>query len=132
MEGRRQTVQRQLILEGLRELNIHATAEQVFEYVNEHAPSIGKATVYRNLRQMSEDGEILSIGTLTGSMHYDHNCHLHYHCICENCLRIFDVEGDFSEIGEKVQGADGFDIKECVVSFKGICWDCKDVDGNSA
>jgi len=128
MEGKRKTLQRILILQALKELDIHATAEQVFEHITKSAPSIGKATVYRNLRQMAETGEILNIGALTGSMHYDHNCHLHYHCICENCLKIFDVEEDFLDITKKPRDMVGFDIKECIVSFKGLCWECKDAN----
>ncbi|MCL2565840.1 MAG: transcriptional repressor [Defluviitaleaceae bacterium] len=126
MEGKRNTVQRQIIYGALKELDIHASAEQVFEYVKNIAPSIGKATVYRNLRRMAEEGEIMSIGNLTGSMHYDHNCHTHYHCVCDNCMKIFDVEEDFSEVMGKAYETEGFDIKECAITFKGLCWQCRD------
>jgi len=69
---KRNTVQRQLIFDAVKELNIHATAEQVIEYLAKKHPSIGRATVYRNLNTMSESGELLRIGSFYGSTHYDH------------------------------------------------------------
>jgi len=72
-DNKRNTIQKQLVLDAVKELNIHATAEQVFEYVVKKHTSISKATVYRNLSQMAESGELLNIGSFYGSAHYDHN-----------------------------------------------------------
>jgi len=125
MDTRRNTVQRRLILRAMKELDSHATAEQVYAHVARHHPTISKATVYRNLSHMSQSGELVNIGNFYGSTRYDHNCHEHYHCVCENCKRIFDVEGDFSDIIGRTGKAHGFDIARCHVSFSGLCWDCK-------
>ena len=125
MENKRNTVQRQLVLNAVRELDIHATADQVYEYVLRKIPTISKATVYRNLNQLTESGELLNIGSFNGSTHYDHQCHDHYHFICEACKRIFDVEGDISDILARFGHMDGFDITFCNISFGGSCWDCK-------
>ena len=121
----RNTVQRQLIYDAVRELDIHATAEQVYEYVIQKHPSISKATVYRNLNQMSQSGELLNIGTLSGCTHYDHRCHEHSHFVCENCNQVFDVERDFSDIVSRVTGHQGFDVSNYQLSFEGLCWGCK-------
>ncbi|MCL2838196.1 MAG: transcriptional repressor [Oscillospiraceae bacterium] len=120
---KRNTIQRQLILNAVEELNIHATAEQVYEYVVRKYPTISKATVYRNLGQMAESGELLNIGSFYGQTHYDHNCHKHYHFMCKDCRRVFDVEGDFDDLFGKFSGIDGFDITN--ISFNGLCCDCK-------
>jgi len=125
MTGKKNTVQRSLILQAVKALNIHASAEQVFEYVVKSHPSISKATVYRNLSQMAASGELLNIGDFYGAAHYDHNCHEHYHFICENCKRIFDIEGDFSDIFGRVNGKDGLHIKNFNLSFNGLCRACK-------
>ena len=122
---KRNTVQRQLIYDAVKELNIHASAEQVVEYLAQKHPSIGRATVYRNLSYMSETGELLRIGNFYGTTHYDHNCHEHHHFICSNCKRIYDVEGSVSDIYERFSGTQGFDITECNISFSGLCWECK-------
>jgi len=127
IEKKRNTVQRQLILNAVSELNTHASAEQVYEHVVKKYPNISRATVYRNLNQMAEAGEIMNIGYFDGSAHYDHNCHDHYHFMCNDCKRIFDVEADFSDIIEKAGKSEGFDIIDFYLSFSGLCRECKEV-----
>jgi len=125
VSNKRNTVQRQLIFEAVKALNIHATAEQVVEHLRKTHPSIGRATVYRNLASMAEGGELLKAGIFYGSTHYDHNTHEHYHCVCSNCRRVFDVEGKLPNIMEALGQPDGFDITECNIAFSGLCWECK-------
>ena len=125
MEKRRNTIQRQMILDAVKALDIHASAEQVYEYVAQKHPNISKATVYRNLSQMVEAGELVNIGDFGGSAHYDHNRREHYHLMCENCIRIFDVEGDYSDIIGKVGDTNGFEITDFHLTFSGICRECK-------
>jgi len=124
-ESKRSTVQRQLIYEAVSELNIHATAEQVVEHLAEKHPTIGRATVYRNLASMAETGELLRVGSFYGSTHYDHNCHDHYHFICKECRTVFDVEVTMPGLLENFGRPEGFDIAECNVSLTGLCWECK-------
>ena len=114
----RNTIQRSLIKNAVEELNIHATAEQVYEHIIKQHPNISKATVYRNLSQMAETGELRNIGVLFGNTHYDHNCHQHYHFICKNCKRVFDVDEDLADVFEKLK------FKVVNVTFDGLCNDC--------
>jgi len=123
--NKRNTIQRQVILSAVKELNIHATAEQVFDYVIKKHPSISRATVYRNLSQMAESGELLNIGNFYGSTHYDHNCHNHHHFICKDCKKIFDVDNEFSDVISKAKDISGLDITSCNLSFSGLCSVCK-------
>jgi len=110
----------------MRKLDVHATAEQVYDYVVTKHPSISKATVYRNLSQMAESGEIISIGSFYGAMHYDHNCHDHYHFVCDGCRRIFDVAGHFPDLCARIAVAGGHEIRGHSLNFNGLCQDCKD------
>jgi len=119
------TIQRQIILNAVGELDIHATAEQVYDHVHESQPSISKATVYRNLSKMAEAGELLNIGTFYGATHYDHNTHKHYHFVCEDCKQVFDVDANFSDIMNNVQKTDEIDITNFHISFSGLCRGCK-------
>ncbi|MCL2366816.1 MAG: transcriptional repressor [Oscillospiraceae bacterium] len=125
MNNKRNTLQRQLILNAVQELNIHATAEQVFAHVAKQHPAISKATVYRNLSQMAQSGMLLDIGNFAGAAHYDHNLHNHYHFMCESCRRIFDVEADFSDMYDRLGNIDGFDVVSHNLSFNGTCRKCK-------
>jgi len=121
----RNTIQRQLTYDAVKELNIHATAEQVYEHITKKHPTVSRATVYRNLNQMSESGELLNIGSFYGATHYDHNCHHHYHFVCEACRRVFDMPLTTPTVPNKASALDGFEIKGHSLSFHGLCRDCK-------
>jgi len=123
MEKKRNTIQRQMVYNAVKELNIHASAEQVYEHVVATHPSISKATVYRNLSQLSDSGELLNIGSFYGASHYDHKCHEHYHFICEVCKCIIDVDFCFPDVKKYTQ-TDGLDIRGHSLSFFGVCNEC--------
>ena len=125
MNAKRNTVQKQLVFDAVKTLDIHASAEQVYEYVVQKYPNISKATVYRNLSQMAAANELLNIGSFYGTTHYDHNCHKHHHFICEGCRSIFDVEGDYDHIIDRATGKGDFDITDFNITFSGLCRGCK-------
>ena len=54
----RMTRQRGIILEELRKINTHPSADEIYERVRKHLPRISLGTVYRNLEILSELGEI--------------------------------------------------------------------------
>jgi len=119
------TVQRQLILDAVEALDKHATAEEVYQYIAVKNPSIGKATVYRNLGRMAESGRLLSIGSLLGSVHYDHNTHEHHHFVCKVCESVYDVEGDFLGMIEAAAKSEMYEIEGFEIQFSGVCKKCK-------
>ena len=53
---KRNTVQREIILKTLQKFDTHPTVEEVYLEVHKSHPTISKVTVYRNLRQLAEDG----------------------------------------------------------------------------
>ena len=115
-----------MVFDAVRELDGHATAEQIYEHVAKTHPSISKATVYRNLNHLSGAGELLNIGSFYGSTHYDYNCHNHYHFVCEECKRVFDVSAYIPDIGGELKSMQGFEVKSLSLSFNGTCRDCGD------
>jgi len=115
----RNTVQRQLIYNAVKELNTHPTAEQVYLHVVKKHASISKATIYRNLHSMADSGELMNIGNFSGAAHYDQHCHVHHHFVCEKCRQVFDVDGDFSDVFARINS---FEVTG--VSFSGICQNC--------
>jgi Fur family ferric uptake transcriptional regulator/Fur family peroxide stress response transcriptional regulator len=123
--GKRNTIQRKIILDSIRELNCHATAEQVHVAIIQKHPSISKGTVYRNLAQMVEAGELLNIGNFYGSVHYDHHCQQHYHFICEQCRQVYDVANYFPDLSTQLAGMEDFEITSHLLTFSGICPTCK-------
>ena len=112
----RNTVQRAMTLEAVRRLHSHPTAEEVYRQVAAEHPSVSRATVYRNLRQLAESGLLLKINTTDGADHFDRRCDAHYHAGCLRCGRVFDVEllGD----------THGFAVSGYDLLFRGVCPEC--------
>ena len=57
----RSTVQRQIILDTLRKLSKHPTIDEIYVEIHNEHPSISKTTVYRNLRQLADNGAIRQV-----------------------------------------------------------------------
>ena len=49
MTSRRNTIQKDLVRNAVHEMRRHVTANEVYEFIKEAYPTIGKGTVYRNL-----------------------------------------------------------------------------------
>lgn len=88
--------QREIILDTLKSNVVHPTAEYIYEILKKEDSKISLATLYRNLNQLAENGLIKKIDGLESSSHYDHNTHAHYHFICDNCKKVFDVSCDIA------------------------------------
>lgn len=118
--------QREIILETLQENVVHPTAEYLYSILKQKAPNISLATLYRNLNKLAENGIIKKIDGLEAPSHYDHNTHEHYHFICENCKRVFDISADIApDITSKTSQETGFLINGHDIVMHGICKDCQ-------
>lgn len=120
--------QREIILDTLTRNAVHPTAEKLLEIIKQEQPdsNIGIATVYRNLRKLADMGNIKRISGLEDSEHFDHNTHTHYHFLCSECKRVFDIEEDIApEIIENTEKQTGFTISDYDIVFHGICKDCQ-------
>lgn len=114
-----------MTLEAVRRLHAHPTAEEVYRQVAAEHPSISRATVYRNLRQLAESGLLLKINTTDGADHFDHRCDAHYHAGCLRCGRVFDVELRQPPQLEKLLGdTHGFAVSGYDLLFRGVCPEC--------
>lgn len=117
----RNTVQRTMILEAVRSMTNHPTAEQVYTEVAARCAGISRATVYRVLGHLADEGEIQRVAIANAPDRFDLTLTRHAHCICESCGRVFDLPLDrFPEVGA---GTD-FRIRELRVNGSGICAEC--------
>ncbi|MEA4923442.1 MAG: transcriptional repressor [Eubacteriaceae bacterium] len=126
MAAQRNTVQKVLVREALHYL-CHPTAEEVYGYVHERQPSVSKATLYRNLKTMSETGTIRKINTLEGAARYDDATRPHFHGKCRICGKMFDIEMDSGyadALRAKVKDSHGFLVEGQKLIFTGVCPEC--------
>ena len=89
MKELRNTKQREEVLNAVRTLMYHPTAEEVYLDVSRKNPSISKGTVYRNLNLLTQLGEISKI-SMPGSEpdRFDHITEEnHHHAFCRCCRR---------------------------------------------
>ena len=85
----RLTNQKQLILEYLRSVKNHPSAEEIFTEIRKKLPRISLATVYRNLENFAERGSALRI---SGEVkRYDGDISIHHHFMCQECKKVFDI-----------------------------------------
>lgn len=123
--------QRELILEALKENVIHPTAENLYDIMQKEHPDVSKATLYRNLNQLTEAGIIKKIDGLEAPAHFDHNTFLHYHFICEKCCKVWDVSDDVAfNVVKKTEEETGFKITSHEIVFRGLCKTCQNLKEN--
>ncbi len=121
----RMTRQRAVILETLRSVHTHPTADEVYAMVKERIPRISLGTVYRNLDLLATDKQILKLESGGSTRRYDGTITPHYHIRCSCCGRVADVDGqNISAPDIDRLHVEGFAIHHARVEFEGICQLC--------
>ena len=121
----RMTRQRKIILEELRKLDSHPTADEVYDTVWKRMPRISLGTVYRNLEILSELGEIQKL-ELSGSLkRYDGHPHWHYHIRCVGCDTVADAPiAPLNRLEDELYKTTVFEIIGHNLEFTGLCPAC--------
>lgn len=129
----RYSKQRELILNVLKERTDHPTAEMLYKDLVKIMPTIGIATIYRNLAALCENGQILKIETKQGeSDRFDGNLmpHLHFQCLeCNEIQDIFLNDEDNGKLNDKLKEFANIinaEVTNSKIILKGKCEKCKD------
>ena len=85
----RLTNQKKLILDYLRSVKTHPTAETIYSEVKKSLPQISLGTVYRILNNFSEKRVIQKIPEETSRFDGDISSHAHF--ICKKCGLVSDI-----------------------------------------
>lgn len=121
----RYSKQRALLLDLLKAHHDHPTADILYHELRNIMPSVSLGTVYRNLNQLADCGQILRIGT-KGSERYDVALHPHDHIQCTVCGGVFDCPPNLYTIDDNaVCDATGFQLTSCKLILKGVCPHCQ-------
>jgi Fe2+ or Zn2+ uptake regulation protein len=119
------TNQRLKILEHLKSVKTHPSAEMVFNEVSRNLPAITLATVYRNLNLLADQGEILKL-EVNNEFRYDGDNSFHQHCVCKDCGNIMDLfQEEISKYALNKFHSNKFDANSVNVIFNGTCVSCK-------
>lgn len=123
---RRITKQKTVILEELKKLKTHPTADSVFRIVRKRLPSISFGTVYRNLNLLRDSGQVLELTCGKYSCRYDGDIRNHHHFFCLKCNKISDIDTPvIKNLDERAGKKSGMLIKYHRIDFYGYCRNCK-------
>lgn len=128
---KRNTKQKSIILESLKKRTDHPTARKLHEDLKKDMPSIGIATVYRNLAELVEIGEVLKIKTEEAEDRFDGNIEPHIHFKCEKCGKLSDIffednnlkkiNNNFNNLATEMN----FIMNSWQINLTGTCEKCK-------
>lgn len=117
--------QRQAILDYLASTTEHPTADTIYKVIREKFPNISLGTVYRNLALLSSTGDIIRISSTDGADRYDYTTSPHYHFMCTNCGKVYDLPMDtLYSINDLAQQFTSHKISGHQTFFYGICKEC--------
>jgi Fe2+ or Zn2+ uptake regulation protein len=124
--GQRVTPQRLAIARTIRELDRHATVEQVFGEASKRIPGVSMPTVYATLELLEELDLVRRLATEGGSVVYDPRVEDHHHAVCRACGAIADVDAavDRADVVASARAA-GFAVDGAQVIVRGLCAACR-------
>ncbi|MFA7119350.1 MAG: transcriptional repressor [Sphaerochaetaceae bacterium] len=126
MKDKRQTIQKNLVLNVVRASDNHPSAEEVYQIVVKDHPSISRSTVYRNLHNLVDEKQIRLVQVLNGPEHFDKTLAMHYHIQCTECNRASDIVVRTANDSETIVESSGYLVKSKEILYLGICPDCQE------
>ncbi len=85
------SVQRELILDYLKNTKEHPTAERIYSDLKEKLPNLSLATVYRNCNKLCETGQVIRLKSEGKTDRFDADISDHQHFICTSCGKVLDL-----------------------------------------
>jgi Fur family ferric uptake transcriptional regulator len=130
----RMTKQRRVILEELKKMESHPTADDIFQVVRRKLPRMSLGTVYRNLETMSQFGIIRKLEISGSAKRFDAKLDNHYHIRCVKCGGIEDLPVKPFHMIEDLSGKlTDYKIFGHSLEIVGLCPHCRnDLSGPKA
>ena len=123
--GLRVTPQRLFIHRALREIDRHATADEVLSRVSAHLPGASLPTVYAALDLFEELGMVRRVAARGGAALYDPRADEHQHLQCRSCGSVEDLDTPV-DAGAAMRAARrrGFRPEAAELVVSGLCRTC--------
>lgn len=112
--------QRETIREIVYSTDSHPTADWVFSRAKRSIPKISLGTVYRNLKQLEETGDVRTIYD-GNTARYDWNTDPHDHLKCRVCGDLIDVHLMDESIQSTVKKEYKFKVDNVEMTIVGTC-----------
>jgi Fur family ferric uptake transcriptional regulator len=119
----RSSRQRDAIRQALERAGRPLLPTEILAAAQAEVPALGIATVYRNLKQLAEAGEVQTVELPGAAPRFEPGGHHHHHHFsCTGCQRVFDVHacpGDMHKLAPA-----GFTVERHELTLYGRCDDC--------
>ncbi|MBV7335643.1 transcriptional repressor [Chloroflexi bacterium TSY] len=128
--GYRMTPQRQIIMDAICEADGHTAFTEILQRVQQKAPAINRATVYRSLRFLLNMGLIVKAEINPGETVYEIAGRApHHHLLCRVCQREIEVDAEpFETLRAELQNRYGFAINANHLLLTGLCRHCQSLE----
>ena len=124
----KQTKQMELVLQGVRAIACHPSADELYARLKADHPQLSLATVYRHLNRFAEQGMIRRLTIPGGGDRFDGDLSPHYHFLCEDCGRVFDIPSEaIPSLEGEVGGLSGMQVTGYQLMIYGRCESCRSV-----
>jgi len=123
LTAERNTRQRRTIREVVERAGRPLSADEILTSAQATIPSLGKATVYRSIRALFDEGWLTAVDVPGRNPLYERAGKGHHHHFqCSHCKRVFELAGCASEIRGELPA--GFVSTGHDVTIYGACAAC--------
>ena len=119
----RRTSQRSAIVRVIRDAPGPLRPLEILDLASPIVPTLGIATVYRQLRRLQDAGEVRAVDLGVNDVRYEPtNRGHHHHFLCRECDEAFDIHGCAEGIEQLAPP--GFELEGHEITLYGQCRDC--------
>ena len=126
----RNTRQRSALLDALAQSGQTLSPQEICDLAQRAVPRLSLSTVYRQLKQLLEDGEVVRVDLPGQPTRYEAICelasdeaaHHHHHFHCNDCGRVYPIHACPGHMEELVPR--GFKVQRHDLTLHGQCADC--------
>lgn len=119
------TRQKRTILEELRKVKSHPTADELFQIVRKKLPRVSLGTIYRNLEILTSEKKVRVLEDGNAPRRYDGDIGRHFHVRCVQCGAVSDLVNPVElPIMDTFIDESGYRVTGFHLEFQGICPDC--------
>jgi Fur family transcriptional regulator, ferric uptake regulator len=128
MPAKRNTRQREIILETLSQAEGPLTTQGILERARLELPQLGLATVYRTVALLRDDGRILEVRLPGEEPRFEpvRQTH-HHHFSCTRCHRVLELDFCPVQIPKGTLLPNGFRVQDHHLTLYGLCATCDQI-----
>jgi Fur family peroxide stress response transcriptional regulator len=110
----------------------HINMENLYELLSSKYPTLSKATIYRNLKELISIGLVTEIKIPDQPTNYEITKMPHIHLVCKICNKIEDKIVNTEQIIDEATKDSRFKVESSSISLIGVCQECLNSAKNSA